>query len=248
MQNEIMFGKLFKVRSNKNDLPIAINSGDKIVDTFKKGKLHRPYVVFYSNDYVYYLSVKSITEKNEFNTIKDDRNVIIPNINIYGNEAPIGNAINCSVINVMDRELFESLFEKDSKWNDVELDAKIYKDVMSKLHYTLHSNNVQFSQVIGFTETKTKFIKQKNINSEIKTAAISFIKTYYELLKIPLREINEALSKLPNEYSILKKHFVNLAKHKEKENIAHTNQINSTEHNENEEEINTLEDDEGLIL
>ena len=48
--------------------------------------------------------------------------------------------------------------------------------------------------------------------------------------------------------SILKEHFVNLAKRKEKENIAHTSQINSTEHNENENEINTLEDDEGLIL
>ncbi|WP_420329210.1 Mbov_0400 family ICE element protein, partial [Mycoplasmopsis agalactiae] len=89
-----MFGKLFKVRSNKNDLPIAINSDAKIIDTFKKGKIHRPYVVFYSNDYVYYLSVKSITKKNQYKTTNDDRNVIVPNRNIYGKEVEIGNAIN----------------------------------------------------------------------------------------------------------------------------------------------------------
>nr|WP_268952528.1 hypothetical protein [Mycoplasmopsis agalactiae] len=41
---------------------------------------------------------------------------------------------------------------------------------------------------------------------------------------------------------------MNLARHKEKENIAHTSQINSTEHNEKIEEINPLGDDEGLIL
>ncbi|CAL59036.1 hypothetical protein V3320_01845 [Mycoplasmopsis agalactiae] len=60
----------------------------------------------------------------------------------------------------MDRELFESLFEIDNKWNDVELDAKIYKGVMSKLYYTLNSNKVQFYQVKGFGKYKTEFIKK----------------------------------------------------------------------------------------
>ncbi|WP_040544064.1 Mbov_0400 family ICE element protein, partial [Metamycoplasma auris] len=93
MENKIVFGKLFKVRSSKNNLPISKNYNNNFITT-KLGKLNRPYVVFYSNDYVYYLSVKSITKKNQYKTTNDDRNVIIPNINIYGNEAPIGNAIN----------------------------------------------------------------------------------------------------------------------------------------------------------
>ncbi|PZV99899.1 hypothetical protein [Metamycoplasma auris] len=55
MKNKIMFGKIFKVRNNMNNLSIGINYNTNIIDTFKKGKLHRPYIVLYSNDYVYYL-------------------------------------------------------------------------------------------------------------------------------------------------------------------------------------------------
>ncbi|PZV97710.1 hypothetical protein BCF89_1361 [Metamycoplasma auris] len=236
-----MFGKLFKVRSSKNDLPIAINYLGKTIPTVNILKLNRPYVVFYSNDYVYYLSVKSITKKNKYKTTSDDRNVIVPNRNIYGKEVEIGNAINCSVINVMERNLFESLFEVDNKWNDVELDAKIYKDVMSKLRYTFSSKKTKFYQVVGFDTYKTKFIKEKKIDSQIKTAAISFIDTYFELFYTPLTKIDETLSKLPNEYSSLKKHFMHLFKITEEE-------LNNDIQKQNEQENNVKEYNEMLNM
>lgn len=56
----------------------------------------------------------------------------------------IGNVIKCLVINVMNKKFFESLFEIDNKWNDVELDVKIYKDVIIKLYYMFNFNKVKF--------------------------------------------------------------------------------------------------------
>ncbi|CAL59035.1 hypothetical protein MBOVJF4428_00293 [Mycoplasmopsis agalactiae] len=209
--NIIMFGKIYKVRNNKNNLPIAINKNENTIGTIKNYKLNRPYVVFYSNDKVYFLPVKTIRNSNKKSTNVDKKNIIIPNINIYGNEAPIGNAINCSVINVMDRELFESLFEKDSKWNNVDLDNEIYYEVMTKLLALVHSNNVKFSQVIGFTKTKTEFIKDKKMNQQIKDDALNFINTYTKLLYTPIYFIDKELSKLPDIYLELRKHFIFLS-------------------------------------
>ncbi|MCE6061607.1 hypothetical protein J8A71_01690 [Mycoplasmopsis agalactiae] len=68
----------------------------------------------------------------------------------------------------MNKKLFESLFEIDNKWNDVELDAKIYKDVITKLYYTLNSNKVKFYQVKGFGKYKTEFIKEKRLIMKLK--------------------------------------------------------------------------------
>lgn len=42
----------------------------------------------------------------------------------------------------MDRELFESFFEKDNKWNNVDLDNEIYYEVMIKLFVFVYFNNV----------------------------------------------------------------------------------------------------------
>lgn len=56
----------------------------------------------------------------------------------------IGNVIKCLVINVMNKNFFESLFEIDNKWNDVELNVKIYKDVIIKLYYMFNFNKVKF--------------------------------------------------------------------------------------------------------
>lgn len=44
----------------------------------------------------------------------------------------------------MNKKFFESLFEIDNKWNDVELNVKIYKDVIIKLYYTFNFNKVKF--------------------------------------------------------------------------------------------------------
>ncbi|MCE6056169.1 hypothetical protein J7889_03335 [Mycoplasmopsis agalactiae] len=262
--NNIMFGKIYKIRSDKNSLPIAIDKYENVIQITDKYKLNRPYVVFYSNDKVYFLPVKTIRNSNKKSTNVDKKNVIIPNINIYGNGVPIGNAINCSTINVMDRELFESLFEKDNKWNNVDLDNEIYYEVMTKLFALVHSNNVQFSQVMGFTETKTKFIKDKKINQQIKDDAFNFINTYTKLLYTPIYFIDKELSKLSDTYLGLRKHFIFLSgleedevnnamkkpskTKRQREAKKQASLLDNHQKQKAKDEINTLEDDEGLIL
>lgn len=142
--NYIMFGKIYKVWNNKNNLFIVINKNENIIGIIKIYKFNCFYVVFYFNDKVYFLLVKIIWNSNKKLINVDKKNVIIFNINIYGNEVFMGNVINCLVINVMDKELFESFFEKDSKWNNVDLDNEIYYEVMIKLFVFVYFNNVKF--------------------------------------------------------------------------------------------------------
>nr|WP_307938771.1 hypothetical protein [Mycoplasmopsis bovis] len=65
-------------------------------------------------------------------------------------------AINCSVINVMDRKLFESLYVEDSEWNnDSNFGLIIYDKVMQKLYENL--NDIQYFEIDSFSDTQTNW-------------------------------------------------------------------------------------------
>ncbi|SYV90175.1 Uncharacterised protein, partial [Metamycoplasma alkalescens] len=140
--NTLFFGRIYKVRNETNNFPISRNRNAKNIETGFL-KLNRPYLIIFARTYVYYLAVKTITKGNKENTYNDKTNVIIKNRNIYNeNTNKLGNSINCSVINIMDKQMFLDLYDSNSNLNDVKVNDKIYGKVMLKMNKNLISNNI----------------------------------------------------------------------------------------------------------
>lgn len=151
-----MIGKIFKVRTKNNSLPIAKNKYHKII-SISDQKLNRPYVVLFSNEKVYFLSIKTVKKENIKSTYIDKENVIIPT-GIY-DDNHFG-AINTSTINVMDRKMFESLYEIDNKWNDYQLSIETYNRVMERLY--INRDNLIYQEVDHFDLDNLKTIWKSN--------------------------------------------------------------------------------------
>ena len=151
-----MIGKIFKVRTKNNSLPIAKNKYHKII-SISDQKLNRPYVVLFSNEKVYFLSIKTVKKENIKSTYIDKENVLIPT-GIY-DDNHFG-AINTSTINVMDRKMFESLYEIDNKWNDYQLSIETYNRVMERLY--INRDNLIYQEVDHFDLDNLKTIWKSN--------------------------------------------------------------------------------------
>ena len=151
-----MIGKIFKVRTKNNSLPIAKNKYHKII-SISDQKLNRPYVVLFSNEKVYFLSIKTVKKENIKSTYIDKENVLIPT-GIY-DDNHFG-AINTSTINVMDRKMFESLYEIDNKWNDYQLSIETYNRVMERLY--INRDNLIYQEVDHFDLYNLKTIWKSN--------------------------------------------------------------------------------------
>ncbi len=164
-----LIGKVYKQRNKENKLPIAKS---KFGDDVMGHGVNRPYLIFYSDDKVYYLSAKSVSDKNRKNT-EDDKGNLILKTDLYGNDKEI--AIDCSVINVMDRKLFESLYVEDSEWNNVQTSADIYDKVMHKLYENL--NDIQYFEIDSFSDTQTNW-KFRDEGLKNKKVCEAIIKNY----------------------------------------------------------------------
>jgi|GEM_PF-6025159 hypothetical protein len=71
-----MIGKIFKQR-NKNDLlPIARNKIGKLIST-NIYKINRPYVILFSNENIYFLSVKTVKKHNINSTYIYKKSIIV---------------------------------------------------------------------------------------------------------------------------------------------------------------------------
>lgn len=151
-----MIGKIFKTRTKNNSLPIAKNKYHKII-SISDQKLNRPYVVLFSNEKVYFLSIKTVKKENIKSTYIDKENVLIPT-GIY-DDNHFG-AINTSTINVMDRKMFESLYEIDNKWNDYQLSIETYNRVMERLY--INRDNLIYQEVDHFDLDNLKTIWKSN--------------------------------------------------------------------------------------
>ncbi len=172
MTNKLI-GKVYKQRNKENKFPIA---KDRLGDDIFGHGINRPYLIFYSDDKVYYLSAKSVSDKNRKNT-EDDKGNLILKTDLYGNDKEI--AIKCSVINVMDRKLFESLYIEDSEWNNVQTSAIIYDNVMQKLYENL--NDIQYFEIDSFSDTQTnwKFRDEALKNKKVCEAIIKNYCIYF---------------------------------------------------------------------
>ncbi|MCE6056168.1 hypothetical protein J7889_03340 [Mycoplasmopsis agalactiae] len=217
--SRLLIGRVYKQRKEDSKLPIAKNRyGDDIIGH----GINRPFLIFYSDDKVFYLSAKSITDKN-INQTLSDRNNLILDVDFYGNNKKI--SVDCSVINVMDRELFEDNFKEDSELNNYLTSPQTYNTVMEKLFSNLR--NISYYEIDCFGINKTYWkpqseaIKNKKLCEKI---IINYIKVFR------LKYDEETLKDAESFFSSLEKEFIDI-----------TNQYK-------EKTINTLEDDEGLIL
>ncbi|WFQ94305.1 Mbov_0400 family ICE element protein [Mycoplasma feriruminatoris] len=160
--NSVMFGIVFKFRNLDNTLPIARDRFSRPIET-SNYKLHRPYVVFYSDDKVYYLSVKTLKKENEASIYRNqDKNLILLNKTIYNEPVKgkaLGNVIDCSVVNIMDRKLFEQLYQEDEYYNNYQLAPWIYDEVMNKLYE--NKNKLVFNGVVSFNNNRTEWMLDK---------------------------------------------------------------------------------------
>ncbi|AJM71840.1 Mbov_0400 family ICE element protein [Mycoplasma yeatsii] len=156
-----MKGKIYKFKNKNNKLPIARDKFSNEITT-KSNKLHRPVVVFYSDEKVYYVTVKTLTKIN-LSSVKNDEgnNVIIYENNIYNKKVhpqAIGNVINCSAINIMKSKMFLELFQLDNKKNNFQISFDIYHQIMTKLYENKDNLIYHEVQCFDFKNNKTIWI------------------------------------------------------------------------------------------
>lgn len=171
-----MIGRIFKIRVKNNSLPIAKNKYHKII-SISDQKLNRPYVILFSNEKVYFLSVKTVEKDNLNKTYTYKENVLVPN-GIY-NDDHFG-AIDTSTINIMDRKMFESLYEVDNKWNNYELSVETYNRVMERLY--INRDNLIYHEVNNINIIEDKITWKSNIEAlKNKVYCNQLIITYHHL-------------------------------------------------------------------
>ncbi|MDP4042903.1 Mbov_0400 family ICE element protein [Mycoplasmopsis arginini] len=143
-----MIGKVYRTKNGLYDfIPIAKDKNGFLIDS-KGSQTSRPFVVFCTNEKVYYLSVKTLTKENEYQTLLDKTNLILPR-GIYDDDHPSFETlvINYGSINIMDRALFERIYDtshyKNNRYLDWKyknkhyLDKEIYFQVIDKLNNNL---------------------------------------------------------------------------------------------------------------
>ena len=171
-----MIGKIFKQRIKSNLLSIAKNKRWNIILS-SVHKINRPYVVLFSNEKVYFLSVKTVQKHNINSTFKDKENVLIPN-GIYDDNH--FSSIDTSTINVMDKKLFDSLYEIDNVWNDYQLSVETYNRVMERLY--INRDSLIYHEIDHFDLDNFKTIWKSNEDAiKNKTYCMQLIITYHHL-------------------------------------------------------------------
>ncbi|WP_144054527.1 Mbov_0400 family ICE element protein [Mycoplasma putrefaciens] len=196
----IEIGKVYKERLKNLNFPIAKNRNDTLVDDHG---INRPYIVFFSDEKVYYLSAKSISKKNKKATLKDKFNIVFKK-DLYGEEREI--AINCSVINVMDRKLFESLYVKDDDKNNFQTDTRHYDRIMAKLYEVF--DEITYAEVSHIKNDTNELIWKSTLESRLnKLDCLMIIKGYNYLLFDSNMPRADLLNDSEKFYSIIKQFY-----------------------------------------
>ncbi|PWC09107.1 hypothetical protein DIE66_00515 [Mycoplasmopsis arginini] len=145
-----MIGKVYRTKNGRYDfIPLVKDKNGFLIDS-KGSQISIPFVVFCTNEKVYYLSVTIFLASywhSDFlkNYYTDEFNLFIPqggisNVNDHS-------VINCESINIMDRALFEKIYDvkhyKNNHYLDWQyknkyyLDKEIYYQVIDKLNNNL---------------------------------------------------------------------------------------------------------------
>ncbi|WFQ90574.1 Mbov_0400 family ICE element protein [Mycoplasma feriruminatoris] len=209
--NQLLIGIAYKFRNENNKLPISKDYYGKFITTVHS-KLHRPHIVIFSNKKAYYLSVKTLKDnKNLKQTLYDTKNLIIKNKNVYSNKLKypkVGNAINCSAINVMDIELFQSLFEPNRPKNNYQIKPQLYDLIMNTLFLNIMNDNVKFFEIDKFDFEYEKTIwKQEIIAIQNKKICSDIIISYNN---IPEQDKSKLLHKPTLFYQLVKEKYLEI--------------------------------------
>ncbi|AWX69423.1 Mbov_0400 family ICE element protein [[Mycoplasma] anseris] len=144
-------GTIWKQRNiNKSYATIGRNKSHEIFKT-NIFKINRPYIIFVSNDKVYYLAAKSVKEGNYKETKKDKTNILVPQ-GIYGDGH--FSAINTRAINVMEKELFFSLFEIDKTNNGILLNQGVYNAIMKQVLENIKNKDFNIFEIESISYSK----------------------------------------------------------------------------------------------
>lgn len=173
----IEIGKVYKQRYRNT--PNAFIGKDKAGRTIKGHGIHRPSIVFYSDDKVFYLSAKTVSDDNYEDSRNDPFNLVFEDKDLYGEDRKI--AINCSVINVIDRKLFESLYIPDHPKNNYPTSVEQYNDIMITL-FVLKDKIKYFEVDYIDQESKEPVWKSKSQTQASKDESEMIIKGYHHLI------------------------------------------------------------------
>ncbi|QVK06992.1 Mbov_0400 family ICE element protein [Mycoplasma mycoides] len=168
-------GKIYKNRNQEYDFFIAKDKDDELI---KGHGINRPFIIFYSDDKVYYLSAKSISKKNRKKTLADKFNVVFKT-DLYGEDKEV--AINCSVINIMDRKLFESLYVKDDDMNNFQTTPWHYDKIMGTLYR--YFDEITYAEASHIDNDTQQLVWKSTLESKLnKLDCLKVIKGYNYLL------------------------------------------------------------------
>ncbi|WP_434329629.1 hypothetical protein V2P39_00875 [Mycoplasma capricolum subsp. capricolum] len=198
--SNIQIGKVYKKRYKEFSFPIAKDRKGSLID---QHGYNRPYIIFFSDEKVFYLSAKTITSLNRKATINDKTNIIFKK-DLYGKDREI--AVNCSVINVMDRELFESLYIKDSSFNNFQTDIEHYNKIMKKLFNVF--DEIKYFEVDHINEkTNQPIWKLDNEAIKNKKECEMVIKGYHYLIRDNKISPEIILDKPEHFFEVTKEYF-----------------------------------------
>ncbi|MGX9339691.1 Mbov_0400 family ICE element protein [Mycoplasma sp. 1890] len=197
-------GTIWKIRDKQKSLfPIGRNIGKQSYFQHDFSKVDRPYVIFIASDKVFYLSVKTLSEKNKVESLKDKTNIILKN-GIYNDNHP--SVINTRAINVMDKDLFFSLYELDNEKNNVFLSQEIYDKIMLQIQKNIEASKFEFFEISKFANDQHPIWESKWSINKYKDFIHKAV-SYYNLLDSSQKQ------KIRNECN-----FDNFDKKSEKEN------------------------------
>ncbi|UWD34757.1 hypothetical protein NX779_02995 [Mycoplasma cottewii] len=176
MKQKLIIGKIYKQRYKNNKIPIARNKDGSII---MGNGIHRPFIVFFSDDKVYYLATKTVKVKNKRKTSTDPQNLTLET-DLYGKDDRTI-SVNCSVINVMERKLFESLYILDDERNDFQTDPDTYNKIMK--HLFKHKDDLSISEFDYFDfENKEPIFKTDEIANRNRQEVEMIIVGYNHLI------------------------------------------------------------------
>lgn len=176
MKQKLKIGKVYKQRYKNNKIPIA---RDKNGEKIKGNGIHRPFIVFFSDDKVFYLTTKTVKDENRRKTTNDPQNLTLE-MDLYGNDDRTI-SVNCSVVNVMERKLFESLYILDDERNDFQTDPDTYNKIME--HLFKHKDDISISEFDYFDfDNKQPIFKADEIANRNRQEVEMIIVGYNHLI------------------------------------------------------------------
>ncbi|WP_156935944.1 Mbov_0400 family ICE element protein [Mycoplasmopsis primatum] len=188
-------GSYWKIRDLKYSKGhISKNKDNSIIRDY------HPLVVFYTDEYVYYLTAKSLIDRDT----QLKRKVYSENVSF--NEGLLNNnygeIVNCTSINIMERKEFENLFELDNEINGSIIDNEKFKIIINKLYENILNKNMAYHkfEFIKRPDDTFKLISNNEVERELINNVVKNIK---KMSCMSDKELNE-FRNIPKDFQMKK--------------------------------------------